>query len=74
LVDELVPCITAVVDEIVVGFEDAVGEPMSTTVTDTDRLAELMCDLFGVSMVPATIARMSRSCAHRLQPTPPLHG
>jgi transposase len=32
-----------------------------------DRLAELMCDLFGVSLVPATIARMSRCCAHRLQ-------
>ena len=32
-----------------------------------DRLAELMCDLFGVNLVPATIARMSRSCAHRLQ-------
>lgn len=31
-----------------------------------DRLAELMRDLFGVSLVPATIARMSRSCAHRL--------
>src|SRR5216684_8444075 len=32
-----------------------------------DRLAELMRDLFGVSLVPATIARMSRCCAHRLQ-------
>jgi transposase len=32
-----------------------------------DRLAELMCDLFGVSLVPATIARMSRSCAQRLR-------
>ena len=32
-----------------------------------DRLAELMRDLFGVSLVPATIARMSRSCAHRLR-------
>jgi transposase len=32
-----------------------------------DRLAELMHDLFGVSLVPATIARMSRSCAERLQ-------
>ncbi len=31
-----------------------------------DRLAELMHDLFGVSVVPATIARMSRSCANRL--------
>jgi len=31
-----------------------------------DRLAQLMRDLFGVSLVPATIARMSRSCAHRL--------
>jgi len=31
-----------------------------------DRLAELMADLFGVSLVPATIARMSRSCADRL--------
>jgi len=27
-----------------------------------DRLAELIRDLFGVSLVPATIARMSRSC------------
>ena len=32
-----------------------------------DRLAEVMRDLFGVSLVPATIARMSRSCADRLQ-------
>jgi transposase len=32
-----------------------------------DRLAELMGDLFGVRLVPATIARMSRSCARRLQ-------
>ena len=32
-----------------------------------DRLAELMRDLFGVSLVAATIARMSRSCAHRLR-------
>ena len=31
-----------------------------------DRLAELMRDLFGVKLVPATIARMSRSYAHRL--------
>jgi transposase len=31
-----------------------------------DRLAELMRDLFGVSLVPATIARMSRCCADRL--------
>jgi transposase len=32
-----------------------------------DRLAELMRDLFGVRLVPATIARMSRNCAGRLQ-------
>ena len=32
-----------------------------------DRLAELMRDLFGVRLVPATIARMSRSCADRLK-------
>lgn len=32
-----------------------------------DRLAEVMRDLFGVSLVPATIARMSRCCAERLQ-------
>ena len=32
-----------------------------------DRLAQLMRDLFGVSLVAATIARMSRSCADRLQ-------
>jgi transposase len=32
-----------------------------------DRLADLMRHLFGVSLVPATIARMSRSCAHRLR-------
>jgi transposase len=31
-----------------------------------DRLAELMRALFGVSLVPATIARMSRNCAQRL--------
>ena len=31
-----------------------------------DRLAELMRDLFGVRLVPATIARMSRCCANRL--------
>ena len=28
LIDELVPCLTAMVDEIVVGFEDAIGEPV----------------------------------------------
>ena len=28
LVDELVPCLTAMIDEIVVGFEDTVGEPV----------------------------------------------
>src|SRR5579863_241445 len=32
-----------------------------------DRLAELMADLFGVKLVAATIARMSRTCAVRLQ-------
>jgi transposase len=32
-----------------------------------DRLAELMRDLFGVGVVPATIARMSRLCADRLR-------
>ena len=32
-----------------------------------DRLAELMGDLFGVRLVPATIAQMSRNCARRLQ-------
>jgi transposase len=32
-----------------------------------DRLAELMADLFGVKLVTATIARMSRTCAARLQ-------
>ena len=32
-----------------------------------DRLAELMADLFGVNLVAATIARMSRTCAARLQ-------
>src|SRR5215831_4546630 len=31
------------------------------------RLTELMGDLFGVRLVPATIARMSASCAARLQ-------
>ena len=28
LVDELVPCLAAVIDEIVIGFEDTVGEPV----------------------------------------------
>ena len=28
LLDELVPCFAAVVDEIIVRFEDAVGEPV----------------------------------------------
>jgi len=32
-----------------------------------DRLADVMRDLFGVRLVPATIARMSRDCAHRLR-------
>jgi|APCry1669189241_1035207.scaffolds.fasta_scaffold25426_1 transposase len=32
-----------------------------------DRLASLMADLFGVGLVPSTIARMSRGCAHGLQ-------
>ncbi len=31
------------------------------------RLAALMADLFGVALVPATIARMSRSCVQRVQ-------
>lgn len=32
-----------------------------------DRLAELMADLFGVALVPATIARMRRGCAVRFR-------
>src|SRR4051794_13705396 len=32
-----------------------------------DRLAEAMADLFGVRLVAATIARMSRACAGRAQ-------
>jgi transposase len=32
-----------------------------------DRLAELMADLFGIRLVAATIARMSRTCAAHLQ-------
>jgi transposase len=32
-----------------------------------DRLAELLSDLFGLKMVPATIARMSAACAQRFQ-------
>ena len=32
-----------------------------------DRLAEAMADLFGVRLVAATIARMSRTCAGRAQ-------
>ena len=32
-----------------------------------DRLAELMADLFGVKLAAATIARMSRTCAGRVQ-------
>jgi transposase len=32
-----------------------------------DRLAELLSDLFGLRMVPATIARMSATCARRFQ-------
>ena len=28
LIDEIVPCLTTVIDEIVVGFEDTVGEPV----------------------------------------------
>ena len=31
------------------------------------RLAEVMADLFGVKLVTATIARISRSCAERFQ-------
>ena len=30
-----------------------------------DRLAELLTDLFGLKLVPATIARMSAACAER---------
>ena len=29
LIDELVPCLAAVIDEIVVGFEDTIGEPVA---------------------------------------------
>ena len=32
-----------------------------------DRLAELLSDLFGLKMVPATIARMSAACAQRFR-------
>jgi transposase len=32
-----------------------------------DRLAELMSDLFGLKLVPATIARMSTACAERFR-------
>ena len=32
-----------------------------------DRLAALLKDLFGVALVPATIARMGQSCARRVQ-------
>jgi transposase len=32
-----------------------------------DRLAELMNDLFRVALVPATVARMGRSCVQRVQ-------
>ncbi len=32
-----------------------------------DRLAQLMSDLFGVKLVPATIARMSQACAKRFR-------
>jgi len=32
-----------------------------------DRLAQLMADLFGVKLVPATIARMSQACAQRFR-------
>jgi transposase len=32
-----------------------------------DRLAELMSDLFGLRLVPATIARISMTCAQRFQ-------
>ena len=32
-----------------------------------DRLAELMSDLFGLKLVPATIARMSAVCAQRFR-------
>jgi transposase len=32
-----------------------------------DRLAELLSDLFGLKLVPATIARMSAACAQRFQ-------
>jgi len=32
-----------------------------------DRLVELMADLFGIKLVAATIARMSRTCAGRLR-------
>jgi hypothetical protein len=28
LIDELVPSLAAVIDEIIVGFEDAIGEPI----------------------------------------------
>lgn len=28
LIDKLVPCLAAMVDEIVIGFEDTVGEPV----------------------------------------------
>jgi hypothetical protein len=39
LIDQLVPSLAAVVDEIVVGFEDAVGEPVIPSLTDQNRCA-----------------------------------
>ena len=44
LIDELVPRLTAMVDEIVVGFEDAIGEPLMFVVNDFERAYTMPSD------------------------------
>src|SRR6516165_2404785 len=41
--------------------------PLNYQLLPEDRLAQLLSDLFGLKMVPATIARMSAACAQRLR-------
>jgi transposase len=48
------------------GFPDGINAPVQYG-PRIAALAELMADLFGVKLVAATIARMSRTCAARLQ-------
>jgi hypothetical protein len=53
LIDELVPCLAVVIDEIVVGFEDAVREPVSVMNCQTFSTGLENRDPYGDKREPA---------------------